>query len=170
MTLIAILIFLESSGTVLFLQERVGLNGRPFTIFKFRSMRKVDEDSKAKFTDKYDARITNIGKVLRKSHIDELPQLWNVLIGDMSLIGPRPEQVALTESIENEIPMFALRHSVRPGITGWAQVCQGYADDMSTTRTKLSFDLWYVSNLSILVDIAIAVRTVKVMFTGFGSR
>ena len=170
MTLVAILICLESPGTALFSQERVGLGGRPFTIFKFRSMRNVDENSGAKFTDKYDPRITKIGKVLRKFRIDEFPQLWNVIIGDMSLIGPRPEQVDLTESIENEIPLFALRHSVRPGITGWAQVRQGYADDMSTTRTKLSFDLWYVSNVSFLVDIAIAVRTVKVMFTGFGSR
>ena len=170
MTLVAILIRLESPGRALFLQQRVGLDGRSFTIYKFRTMRNADDGSKAKFADKHDARVTKIGKVLRKARIDELPQLWNVIIGEMSLIGPRPEQVDLMYVIENEIPLFSLRHSIRPGITGWAQVRQGYADDISTTREKLAHDLWYVSNVSILVDISIAIRTLQVVFNGFGSR
>lgn len=170
MTLVAILIRLESPGRVIFLQERAGLGGGAFTIYKFRTMRNVSDGSKASFTDEHDARVTRIGKVLRKFRIDELPQLWNVMIGEMSLIGPRPEQLDLIGSIQNEIPLFSLRHSLRPGITGWAQVRHGYAGDISTIRTKLSYDLWYVSNVSIIVDISIAIRTVRVIFTGFGSR
>ena len=170
LVIFAAIIRLESAGHPIFSQKRVGMGGRPFVIYKFRSMRQVDGDSKARFAAKHDERITPLGRLLRRSRIDELPQLWNVLVGDMSLIGPRPEQVDLTNSIEDEIPLFSLRHSVRPGITGWAQVLQGYADDISTTRTKLSYDLWYVSNVSMLVDIAIAMRTLKVIFTGFGSR
>ncbi len=170
MILVAILIRFESHGTALFFQERVGLGGRSFTIYKFRTMQSADESSKAKFTDKYDGRVTRIGKVLRKSRIDELPQLWNVMIGDMSLIGPRPEQLGLIDSIQKNIPLFSLRHSLRPGITGWAQVRHGYADDISTTREKLAYDLWYVSNISILVDMSIALRTLRVILTGFGSR
>lgn len=170
MMLIAILIRFESPGTALFFQERVGLGGRSFTIYKFRTMQNADGSSKAKFTDKYDARVTRIGKVLRKFRIDELPQLWNVMIGEMSLIGPRPEQLDLIDSIQKDIPLFSLRHYLRPGITGWAQVRHGYADDISTTREKLAYDLWYVSNVSILVDISIAFRTLRVILTGFGSR
>ena len=170
MVICAAIIRIESVGNPIFSQRRVGIGGRSFTIFKFRSMRNVEGDGRARFAAKHDARVTTLGRLLRRSRIDELPQLWNVLIGDMSLIGPRPEQVDLTDSIQDEIPLFSLRHSVRPGITGWAQIHHGYADDMSTTRTKLSYDLWYVSNVSILLDIAIAVRTVKVILTGFGSR
>lgn len=170
MTLVAILIRLESPGPVFFSQVRVGLHGRPFVIYKFRTMQHADEGSKAKFTDKYDARVTAIGKFLRKYRIDELPQLWNVIIGQMSLIGPRPEQAALNELIQQEIPLFSLRQSLRPGITGWAQVRHGYSDDISTTREKLAHDLWYVSNVSLLVDLSIVFRTLRVIFTGFGSR
>ena len=170
MVICAALIRIESVGNPIFSQRRVGIGGRPFTIFKFRSMRNVEGDGGARFAAKHDVRVTTLGRLLRRSRIDELPQLWNVLIGDMSLIGPRPEQVDLTNSIQDEIPLFSLRHSVRPGITGWAQVRQGYADDMSTTRTKLSYDLWYVSNASMLLDIAITMRTLKVILTGFGSR
>lgn len=166
----AAIIRLESTGHPIFSQKRVGMGGRPFVIYKLRSMRQVDGDSKARFATKHDERITPMGRLLRRSRIDELPQLWNVLAGDMSLIGPRPEQVDLTNAIKTEIPLFSLRHSVRPGITGWAQVLQGYADDISTTRTKLSYDLWYVSNVSVLVDVAIFIRTLKVIMTGFGSR
>ena len=133
-------------------------------------MRTAVVGEEAKFAEQDDVRITRIGKVLRNNRIDELPQLWNVLIGEMSLIGPRPEQLRLIGSIQNEIPAFSLRHSLRPGITGWAQVRQGYADDISATRTKLSYDLWYVNNVSLLVDISIAIRTVRVILTGFGSR
>ena len=168
--LIAMLLRLESKGNPIFSQQRVGMGGRPFIIYKFRTMLTTDASVSAKFADERDARITRIGKLLRKTRIDELPQLWNVLIGDMSLIGPRPEQVGLINLIQTEIPLFSLRHSLRPGITGWAQVRQGYADDILTTRTKLSYDLWYVSNVSFLVDVSIAIRTMIVVCTGFGSR
>ena len=170
MSLVALSIFIESSGGPVYQQRRVGFKSRPFTIYKFRTMRTAVVSDEAKFAEQDDVRITRIGKVLRNNRIDELPQLWNVLIGEMSLIGPRPEQLKLIGSIQNEIPAFSLRHSLRPGITGWAQVCQGYADDISATRTKLSYDLWYVNNVSLLVDISIAIRTVRVVLTGFGSR
>ena len=164
------LVSIESAGSPIFSQRRVGIGGRPFVIYKFRSMRKGKDDPKAKFAVRHDRRVTPLGKFLRRSRIDELPQLWNVFIGDMSLIGPRPEQVDLINSIQEEIPLFSLRHALRPGITGWAQVCQGYADNISSTRTKLSYDLWYVSNVSLLLDFSIGIKTIKVIITGFGSR
>ncbi len=170
MALIFVVISLESKGSPIFSQQRVGFGGKPFTIYKFRTMKYVDDDAPVRFASKTDTRVTMIGHFLRKTRIDELPQLWNVLIGEMSLIGPRPEQLGLINSIEAEIPLFSLRHSVRPGITGWAQVKQGYAYDIQTTRKKLSYDLWYVSNCSLLVDLSIAVLTLKVVSTGFGSR
>jgi lipopolysaccharide/colanic/teichoic acid biosynthesis glycosyltransferase len=170
MLLIAIFIRLESPGPILFLQHRVGQGGRPFTIYKFRTMQNAKESLRAKFTEKYDTRVTRIGKLLRKAHLDELPQLWNVMIGDMSLIGPRPEQLELIGPIQKDIPLFSLRHSLRPGITGWAQVRYGYADDIHSTNEKLSYDLWYVSNVSTIVDILIAILTVRAVCTGFGSR
>lgn len=168
--LIALIIRLDSQGNPIFSQQRIGMGGKPFTMYKFRTMRTAYDSAPAKFADKQDARVTRIGKLFRKTRIDELPQLWNVFIGDMSLIGPRPEQAGLLSAIQSEIPLFSLRHSIRPGITGWAQVRQGYADDMLTTRSKLSYDLWYVSNTSFLVDVSIAIRTVIVVCTGFGSR
>ena len=170
MSFVALFIMVESSGGPVYQQRRVGFRGSPFTIYKFRTMRTAVGGEEAKFAEQDDLRITRIGRFLRNKRIDELPQLWNVLIGEMSLIGPRPEQLKLIGSIQNEIPAFSLRHSLRPGITGWAQVRQGYADDISATRTKLSYDLWYVNNVSLLVDISIAIRTMLVILTGFGSR
>ena len=170
MLIIAILIRFDSPGKVIFKQQRVGLGGKAFTMYKYRSMKEADDTTQAKFADVNDKRITKIGKFLRKTRIDELPQLWNVLIGDMSVIGPRPEQLGLIDTIQDELPLFSLRHAVRPGITGWAQVCQGYADDLESTRAKLAYDLWYVNNVSAIVDISIAVRTLRVLLTGFGSR
>ena len=167
---IALLISIENPGNPIFKQRRVGLSGQPFTIYKFRTMRNTKTFEAAKFAEQGDTRITVVGKILRKTRIDELPQLWNVIIGEMSLIGPRPEQLELINSIQNEIPAFSLRHSLRPGITGWAQINQGYADNISKTREKLSYDLWYVTNVSVFVDISIAIRTLLVMLTGRGSR
>ncbi len=170
MLFVGFLICTETKGGAIFSQQRVGLSGKPFTIRKFRTMRNEEYGKQTKFALKNDDRITRIGQFLRRTRIDELPQLWNVLVGDMSLIGPRPEQVGLIESIETEIPLFSLRHSIRPGVTGWAQVKHGYADNLATTRTKLSYDLWYVSNASLLLDLSILLLTLKVMITGFGSR
>jgi len=168
--LVAILIRLESAGNPIFVQERVGLAGRSFLMLKFRSMVNEAEKSGAKFAAINDSRITRIGRIIRPSRIDELPQLINVLFGQMSLIGPRPEQQAMVDQLGAEIPLYHFRHAVRPGITGWAQVMQGYADDVKSTDTKLSFDLFYIKNLSLMMDIVIFFRTIRTILTGFGAR
>ena len=166
----ALVIKLESRGPALFTQRRLGRGGRPFTIYKFRSMRTDAEIKGAQFATSSDPRITRVGHYIRKSRIDELPQLFNVIRGDMSLIGPRPEQVKLMDSLVKEIPLFPLRHSVRPGITGWAQVCQGYADDVASTREKVSYDLFYIKNVSVILDLNIVLRTIRIIISGFGAR
>ena len=133
-------------------------------------MQAQEDGQQAKFTKQDDIWITQLGKFLRANRIDELPQLWNVLIGEMSLIGPRPEQTKLISTIQREIPAFSLSHSIRPRVTGWAQVHQGYADDILGTNKELSFDLWYLRNDSVLVDVRIAIRTINMILTGVGSR
>ncbi len=165
-----ILIKLTSPGPAIFSQERVGLDSKSFTIFKFRTMHLDSEKTGQQFATKGDPRIIKYGNFLRKSRIDELPQLWNVLRGDMSLIGPRPEQRALFDSLCQEIPQFELRQLVRPGITGWAQVVQGYADDKDSSRVKLSHDLYYIKHFGPTLDILVITRTLTTILTGFGSR
>ncbi len=161
---------LESPGRALYSQMRVGRKGRPFRIYKIRSMRQDAEKHGAAFAAKGDARVTRLGALLRKTRIDEFPQFWNVLKGDMSLIGPRPEQVPFVEDFERTIPYYQLRHIVRPGITGWAQVTRGYAANESETAEKLAADLYYVKRLSFTLDFLITVKTLWTMLTGFGSR
>jgi exopolysaccharide biosynthesis polyprenyl glycosylphosphotransferase len=168
--LVTLLIRLETPGNSIFVQERVGLTGRPFRMLKFRSMVNEAEKSGAKFAAVNDSRITRMGRIIRPSRIDELPQLINVLFGQMSLIGPRPEQQAMVDQLSAEIPLYDFRHAVRPGITGWAQVMQGYADDVKSTDTKLSFDLFYIKNISLMMDIVIFFRTIRTILTGFGAR
>ncbi|XDZ65647.1 exopolysaccharide biosynthesis polyprenyl glycosylphosphotransferase [Alphaproteobacteria bacterium LSUCC0684] len=170
MLLVALLIRLETRGSPLFSQTRIGLRGEEFTMLKFRSMVVDAEASGAQFAAKRDARVTRIGKIIRKWRIDELPQLFNVLTGSMSIIGPRPEQKAFVDTLTSEIPLYPFRHAVRPGITGWAQVMQGYADDVSSTDIKLSYDLFYIKNLSVMMDFVILFKTLKTIFTGFGAR
>ncbi len=170
LVLIALFIRLESPGPALFVQKRIGRGGNRFTMFKFRSMRSDAEASGAKFAASDDPRITRIGRFIRKMRIDELPQLFNVVRGDMSFIGPRPEQENILDDLVREIPLFPLRHAVRPGITGWAQVCQGYADDVATSREKVAHDLFYIRNVSFLLDMNIVIRTVRIIFSGFGAR
>jgi lipopolysaccharide/colanic/teichoic acid biosynthesis glycosyltransferase len=170
MVIIAIMIRLESSGPAIFIQRRVGEGGREFRMYKFRSMIQDAEKSGAKFAKSDDARITRLGHVIRKLRIDELPQLFNVLLGSMSMIGPRPEQKAFADDLEKEITLYPIRHAVRPGITGWAQVMQGYADDVSSTDVKLSYDLYYIKNLSLMMDMVIFFKTLKTIITGFGAR
>ena len=170
MAVVAVLIKLESSGPAIFIQQRVGESGREFKMYKFRSMVQDAEKSGAKFATASDARITSLGRIIRKLRIDELPQLFNVLMGTMSMIGPRPEQKAFVEDLEKEIPLYPIRHAVRPGITGWAQVMQGYADDVSSTDVKLSYDLFYIKNLSLMMDMVIFFKTIKTIITGFGAR
>lgn len=168
--ILAAVIRIETKGNPIFYQKRVGQNGRPFTLYKLRTMRSNKEKSAATFAEINDDRITKFGKFLRRTRIDETPQLINVLIGQMSLIGPRPEQLHLMPYISKQIPQFELREVLRPGITGWAQVNQGYADDIESSRTKLEFDIFYIQNISLTFDLKILVLTVGTLIRGHGAR
>jgi exopolysaccharide biosynthesis polyprenyl glycosylphosphotransferase len=167
--LVALAIRLESTGPVLFRQQRVGLYGKPFMMFKFRSMA-VSLSNEARFASEQDPRITRVGRIIRKYRLDEIPQLWNVLTGQMSMIGPRPEQVPMVESFSDSISYYPYRHLVRPGLSGWAQVQQGYAGDHEETMTKLSYDLYYVKHCSLALDLLIAAKTLRTLLTGHGAR
>ena len=163
MLLAAIGVKLTSKGPLIFKQERVGLHNKPFQMYKFRSMeQQPEEDEKKGWTKKNDPRVTRVGKILRKTSIDELPQLFNVLKGDMSLIGPRPERPHFVEKFKEEIPRYMIKHQVRPGITGWAQV-NGYRGDTSI-RKRIEYDLYYIENWSIVFDFKILFLT---FFKGF---
>jgi lipopolysaccharide/colanic/teichoic acid biosynthesis glycosyltransferase len=167
----ALAIRIGSRGPVLFWQERVGRHGEPFQMAKFRSMYVGHEgEDRAVFAAEDDDRVTPVGQVIRQFRIDELPQIWNVLKGEMSLIGPRPEQVGLAENFRDALQLYHARHLVRPGITGWAQVLQGYAADVDETRRKLEHDLYYVEHRSVLLDLLIIYLTLKTLFTGGGAR
>lgn len=169
MLLTALAIRLDSPGKALFCQQRMGFHCRPFTVYKFRSMYMGMNGTG--FTQKgNDPRITRVGRLIRKCRLDELPQLFNVLKGDMSMIGPRPESMSLTDWYEKDVPFFHYRHVVRPGITGWAQVEQGYAAEVDGMIKKLEFDFYYIKNFSLWLDILIVLRTIKIIFTGNGSR
>ncbi len=170
MLITAIVIKVESRGPVFFWQKRVGVHGKVFNMLKFRSMTTDSEKEGSKFAQNGDKRVTRFGRIIRKMRIDEIPQLWNIIHGDMSLIGPRPEQVAFVEKFEKAIPKYSARHIVRPGITGLAQVEQGYVDDENGTRTKLVYDLHYIENLSFKMDMEIVGKTIYTMATGFGAR
>ncbi|WP_305818613.1 exopolysaccharide biosynthesis polyprenyl glycosylphosphotransferase [Photobacterium leiognathi] len=170
MAITAILIKLENPGPAMFIQERVGQGGKVFRIYKFRSMTVKEAGAEDKFATQEQARVTKVGKIIRKVRIDELPQFFNVLKGDMSLIGPRPEQDSFVKQFEQEIPFYGYRHMVKPGITGWAQVVQGYADDTESTTEKLAFDLYYIKNLSFWLDVNIVFKTIRTMLTGFGAK
>lgn len=166
----AVAIRLESPGPVLFIQERIGYRNRPFKMIKFRSMRVDSEVDGPLFAAKNDARVTRVGAFIRKVRIDEIPQLFNVLRGDMSLVGPRPEQTVFAADFAQEIPFYANRHNVRPGITGWAQINSGYAAGKEETVTKLEYDLYYVRHLSLLLDAEIAWRSIRTIVSGSGAR
>jgi len=170
MVVTAVLIKLESNDPILFWQKRVGMHGKVFNIVKFRSMTTDSEKHGSQFAETGDARITKLGHFIRKMRIDELPQLWNVLRGEMSLIGPRPEQVVFVKEFEKTISNYGNRHNVLPGITGLAQIEQGYVDDANGTRTKLKYDLYYIENISFLMDMRIVFQTLYTMSTGFGAR
>lgn len=171
MLLTALLIKLESRGPIIYWQERVGQHGRPFMCLKFRSMRADAEgDGVAQWAQTGDARITRVGRFIRASRIDELPQLFNVLIGQMSLVGPRPERPMFVEQLKKELPYYDIRHSVKPGLTGWAQVRFTYASSLAETRRKLQFDLYYVKNHSLFMDLMILIDTVRVVLLREGAR
>nr|WP_275658399.1 sugar transferase [Vibrio sp. Isolate25] len=170
MAITVILIKIENPGPAMFVQERVGQAGKTFRIYKFRSMTIKSSNTVDKFATEEQSRITKVGRVIRKVRIDELPQFFNVLKGEMSLIGPRPEQESFVKRFETEIPFYGYRHMVKPGITGWAQTVQGYADDTDSTREKLAHDLYYIKHLSFWLDMNIVIKTVKTMLTGFGAK
>jgi lipopolysaccharide/colanic/teichoic acid biosynthesis glycosyltransferase len=161
---------LATKGPALFRQPRVGHQGRTFTIYKFRTMDEDAEKDGPKFATEDDERLVRGGRFLRKSRLDEIPQLWNVLKGDMSLVGPRAEQVPFVEEFRREIPFYDHRHLVRPGVTGWAQVNYGYADDQADTIEKLTYDLYYVKHMSPVMDLRVLWRSVWTVLTGFGAR
>ena len=162
-----ILIKVEDSGPITYKQERLGKGGKRFYIYKLRSMRTDAEKFGAQWAEKDDPRITKVGKFIRKTRIDEIPQLFNILKGDMSIIGPRPERPSFTEEFNQEIPGFIDRLAVKPGLTGWAQVNGGYE---ITPEEKLIEDIYYIKNRSILLDLKILFKTVKVVLTGDGAR
>jgi|AntRauTorckE6833_2_1112554.scaffolds.fasta_scaffold01104_11 lipopolysaccharide/colanic/teichoic acid biosynthesis glycosyltransferase len=170
MAVVALVIKFDSKGPVLFTQQRIGKNDTPFILYKFRSMTDKAEEDGAQFATKDDKRITKVGQFIRKFRIDELPQFWNVIKGDMSLIGPRPEQQEFVSFFKEEISFYSYRHKVRPGITGWAQVKSGYASDLDSTVKKLEHDLYYVKNINLSLDLLIVYATLKTILTGFGSR
>lgn len=167
MFIFGIFIKIEDKGPMTYKQERVGKNGRVFYIYKLRSMRTDAEKFGAKWADKDDPRITKVGKFIRKTRIDELPQLFNILKGDMSIIGPRPERPSFTAQFNEEIPGFINRLAIKPGLTGWAQVNGGYE---ITPEEKLKEDMYYIRNRSVSLDIKILFMTVKVVLTGDGAR
>lgn len=170
MVLTALLIIIESGTPVLYVQERVGRNGRLFNVIKFRSMRTdAEKDGQPIWAQKKDDRTTRVGRIIRKLRIDELPQLYCVLKGDMSLVGPRPERQFFVEQLTNEIPFYAVRHSVKPGLTGWAQVRYHYGATVEDSAEKLQYDLYYVKNHSLLLDMIILFETVAVVLTGKGA-
>ncbi|WP_299261802.1 exopolysaccharide biosynthesis polyprenyl glycosylphosphotransferase [uncultured Kushneria sp.] len=164
-----IIIKRDDPGPAFFNQQRMGFHCRPFKLFKFRSMY-MNHEGLGFTSEGEDPRITRVGKVIRKYRIDELPQLFNVLKGDMSLIGPRPESCNLAEWYERDVPFFNYRHVVRPGISGWAQVELGYAAEVEGMTKKLEHDFYYIKNFSFWLDVLIVIRTIKTMLTGFGAR
>ena len=170
MILLALAIRMTSRGPALFRQERVGLRGRPYTMLKFRSMRLDAEQDGAEWAQEDDPRSTWLGSWLRKAHLDELPQFVNVLWGDMTLVGPRPERPEFVEQLRQQIPYYDLRHMVKPGVTGWAQVRHRYAASVDDTAVKLEYDLYYIRYKSFLWDLRILLRTLTVVFARRGSR
>jgi sugar transferase (PEP-CTERM system associated) len=171
MILAAIAIAVESGFPILYRQERVGRGGKIFLIWKFRSMRQdAEADGTARWAQPGDPRITAVGRFIRKTRIDELPQLFNVLMGDLSLVGPRPERPEFVADLAKEIPFYNVRHSVTPGVTGWAQVRYAYGASSYDAKKKLEYDLYYVKNHTLLLDLLILVETVRVVLWGEGAR
>jgi sugar transferase (PEP-CTERM system associated) len=161
---------LSSPGPIFFRQTRVGLRGRPFSVIKFRTMRQDAEAKGAVWATKNDPRVTSLGRFMRKTRLDEIPQLWNVLRGEMGFVGPRPERPEFVQWLNSEIPFYELRHIIRPGITGWAQVRYQYGASLEETRRKLEYDLYYVKHLSIGLDLLIMFETIKTIILRRGAQ
>jgi sugar transferase (PEP-CTERM system associated) len=171
MIAIAVLVKLDSKGPIIYAQKRLGRNKRPFYLYKFRSMVADAEKSTGPiWCQDNDARITRVGKWIRSLRLDELPQLWNVLRGEMSFVGPRPERPYFVQQLEEVIPYYNERFTVKPGITGWAQISYGYGASEQDALEKLNYDLFYIKNMSLFMDLMIIGRTVKIVLFGHGAR
>ena len=172
MLVTAIAIFLSSFGRdpIFYRQIRVGLDDKPYGVMKFRSMKTDAEKDGAQYAKKKDTRVTAIGSFIRLTRIDELPQLFNVLKGDMSFVGPRPERPEFVSGYNERIPHYPLRHKIKPGITGWAQICYPYGENEEDTKKKLQYDLYYLKNYSLFLDFTILFQTLQVVLFGKGSR
>ncbi|OGR06326.1 MAG: hypothetical protein A2511_09605 [Deltaproteobacteria bacterium RIFOXYD12_FULL_50_9] len=170
MLLTAICIKLDSPGPVFYSQERVGENNKKFKVFKFRSMKVDAESNGAVWAKKDDDRVTRVGQFIRKARIDETPQMWTVLRGDMSFVGPRPERPVFVEQLAQKIPYYALRHTVKPGITGWAQVWYPYGASEEDALRKLEYDLYYIKNMTVWMDLVIILQTIKIVLFQKGAR
>ena len=170
MLLTAVAIKLDDGGRVFYTQERVGYRGKPFLIHKFRSMTDCDDLNQQQETELSDARITRVGRFIRKTRIDELPQFYNVIKGEMSLIGPRAEYKKFADDLESSVPFYQYRHIVKPGISGWAQVMHGYATGVDETQIKIEHDFYYIKHFSFWLDFLIVLLTIRTVVTGFGSR
>lgn len=168
--LIGILIKVDSPGRVFYRQVRVGLRGQPYMIWKFRSMYSDAEKSGPRWAEKQDPRVSRVGYILRKLRIDEIPQLYNVLRGEMSLVGPRPERPVFVNELRRKIPYYDIRHTVRPGMTGWAQTRFRYGSSAEDAHTKLRYDLYYVKNMTVGLDLRILLDTTRVVLFGEGAR
>ena len=167
--LTAILIKLDSHGPILYRQERVGENGRPFTLLKFRSMRVDAEEAGPVWARKDDERVTRMGRIIRKIRVDEIPQFWNILRGEMNFVGPRPERPHFVSQLASEIPYYEQRHLIPPGLTGWAQIKYPYGASIEDARQKLQYDLFYVKNQSLILDAIILFETIKIILFGRGA-
>jgi lipopolysaccharide/colanic/teichoic acid biosynthesis glycosyltransferase len=171
LTIIAIKIEEGPLASVLYRQVRVGERGQPFSLLKFRSMREdAERDGRPQWAATNDSRVTRVGRVIRKLRIDELPQILNVLNGEMSLVGPRPERPEFVSQLNTKIPLYRERHTIKPGITGWAQLCYPYGANETDAAAKLQYDLFYVKNRTLLFYLAILVQTVEVILWGKGAR
>ena len=167
--LVAIITKLESRGPVFFKQKRVGQNDRIFEIYKFRSMvNKAEKETGAVWAEENDPRVTLVGNFLRKSRIDEVPQFINILFNEMSLIGPRPERPSIVKRLKYKIPLYTRRNRMKPGITGWAQIKGGYDTSIQDVQKKLEYDLYYLENMSLRMDLKIMLRTLYTMIAGKG--
>ena len=168
MVIVGIVIKLDSPGPIFYSQLRTGLYGKPFRVYKFRSMSQDAEKKGAQWAIQRDPRITRVGYWLRVLRIDELPQIWNVLSGEMSLIGPRPERPEFDVKLKEAIPYYEMRYLVKPGITGWAQVLYPYGASLEDAYEKLAYDLYYIKNYSLWLDIVIVLKTIRVVLLGKG--
>ena len=167
---VVLLVRLSSPGPVVFRQERVGLNGKVFNVYKFRTMVVNAEAEGAQWAQKNDPRVTRVGQFMRKTRLDEVPQLWNVLRGDMSFVGPRPERPEFVSWLAQELPFYDVRNMIRPGLTGWAQIRYGYGATLEQSREKLAYDLYYVKHQTLGLDLLIMFETIKTILRRRGAQ